>query len=427
METLTHGPMLEQTMLSAGLDYYKPTMSQFVHEMEPDAEVTFTFKNRGEQRLLDYVNPTTLQMRLDSVAERGFGETELAYFAGVTNKEGERMFSDEYLEYISKNSLPPVEITTENDDLAVKTTGDWTMTTFWETIVMSEINEQYFEGYMVANNIDPFELYEEGDRRLSDKVAFLKEHPEIKFAEFGTRRRFSLRWQKHVIERLQAECPDNLIGTSNVALANTLDLKPVGTFAHELPMGYAGLADARGQDIRASHGRMLDDWYGFYGDELAIALSDTFGSDFFFEDFTPERTAKYRGTRHDSGDAIKYGEKALAHYLQAGINPATKMTMFTDSLSVYKAEPIAKRFQPEMPSPFGIGTDKSNDLGVKALNIVMKLTHVKDVPTGKEADTVKLSDDEGKHTGPPEKIEQYKQIFAPKEARHEQSRVSIPA
>lgn len=414
ISTVAFGPLVEQTMLTAGLDYYKPTMSQFVHEQEPDTEVTFTFKNRGQQRLLDYVDPINLQARLDQIAVNGFGDTEINYFRTIKNAEGDRMFSDNYLTYIASAALPPVEVTIKNDDVAIDATGEWTMTTFWETVVMSEINEQYFEGFMVANGIDPFELYAEGDRFLSEKISFLQAHPEIKVVEFGTRRRFSLRWQKHVIERMQAECPNNLIGTSNVAFAQTLELKPVGTFAHELPMGYAGLADARGEDIRASHGKLLDDWYDFYGDELAIALSDTFGSDFFFEDFTPERTAKYRGTRHDSGDPIAYGEKAIAHYENNDIDHSTKVALFSDGLDMPKTGQISEAFDGRIKDSFGVGTNLTNDLGIKALSVVMKLTRIKDVRTNQEAETVKLGDDPGKHTGPDEKVLEYQQIFRAK-------------
>lgn len=414
MNTVEYGPMLEETMLSAGLDYYKPTMSQFVYEMEPDAEVTFTFKNRGEQRLLDYVGVEEVTERLECIRERGFSRAELEYFAGITNAADERMFGDEYLEHLASTPLPEVQVDIKDDDLDITCTGDWAMTTFWETIVMSEVNEAYFENMVRAKGIDLLELYEEGDQRLSEKIAYLQAHPDIKVAEFGTRRRFSLRWQRHVVDRMRQECPDNLVGTSNVALAYTMGLKPVGTFAHELPMGYAGLADAREQDIRASHGRLLDDWYDFYGDELAIALSDTFGSDFFFEDFTPERSAKYRGTRHDSGDPVAYGEKAVAHYEACGIDPTDKTVLFSDSLDIPKAGYLEETFEDQTNTPFGIGTNLTNDLGVKALNVVMKLTHVKDPGVGREADTVKLSDDPGKHTGPTDKVELYKQIFATK-------------
>lgn len=426
METLTsplpYGPELEQAYITAGLDYYKPTMSQFILEVEPDAEATFTFKNRGEQRLLDYVNPTELASRFERIRQRGFNTQELAYFATITNAEGRRMFSDDYLKHIAETPLPAVDIKIVNDDLAISATGEWAMTTFWETIVMSEVNEAYFENFVRKNGIDIFALYEEGDRLLSEKIAYLQAHPDIKIAEFGTRRRFSLRWQKHVIERLRAECPDNLLGTSNVAFANTLGLKPIGTFAHELPMGYAGLADARGDNIRESHGRMLDDWYDFYGDELAIALSDTFGTDFFLEDFTPERSAKYRGVRQDSGDPIAFGEKLINHYGQLGIEPKTKLALFSDGLNIEKIDDIHGTFADQIKDPYGIGTDLTNDLGLKALNVVMKLTHIKDAQTGVETDTVKLSDDEGKHTGPPEKVAEYQLIFnVVKENSHERN------
>ena len=87
---------------------------------------------------------------------------------------------------------------------------------------MSELNEMYFEGMVRSEGLDLAAIYEEADKKLSDKIAVLQENPDIKIIDFGTRRHFSLRWQKHVVERLKAECPDNLVGTSNIALANDL-------------------------------------------------------------------------------------------------------------------------------------------------------------------------------------------------------------
>lgn len=427
METplLTYGPEIEEKYITAGLDFYKPTMSQFVYEMEPDAEVTFTFKNRGGDRLLDYIDPTDLQNRLDAIQERGFQPAELDHLATLNNDDGERMFQDPYLVYLAENPLPDVCIDVVNDDLAITATGKWAIATFWETVVMSEVNEMYFENKVRAEGIDLFALYEEGDRRLTDKITFLQQHPDIKIAEFGTRRRFSQRWQQHVIERMKNECPGNLIGTSNVAFANTMDLKPVGTFAHELPMGYAGLADARGEDIRASHGNMLDDWYDFYGDELAVALSDTFGSDFFFEDFTLERAAKYRATRHDSGNPVDYGEKAIQHYHELGIDPTKKGVLFSDALNMQKVGELDTAFENRINHPFGVGTNLTNDMGLQALSIVMKLTSVKDPATGKTAETVKLSDDPGKHTGPVEKVTQYQQIFTTRKEQTNERHLAV--
>lgn len=411
LSPLPYGPLLEETMLTARLDYYKPTMSQFAHEQEPLVEATFTFRNRGEQRLLDYIDPDELQTRFDQLAIEGFNTDELTYMASVTNSEGDRVFTADYLTHIAANPLPPVEITIEDHDIAIKTTGDWEMAMFWETIVMSEVNEQYFENYVRLQGLDIMDIYDEGARRLDEKIAILQANPEIKFADFGTRRHFSLRWQKYVVERLKNECPDNFIGTSNVAFAHTMGLKPIGTFAHELPMGYAGLADARGEDIRTSHGRFLDEWDERYGPDLGTALTDTFTTDFFFNDFSDQQTRNYKALRHDSGDPVAFAEQAIDFYEAHGIDPLTKTIVFSDGLDIDTIVALHQRFEHQIGNVYGWGTTLTNDLGIKPLNVVMKLTHIQDKRTGQAAETVKLSDNASKHTGPLGKVALYKEIF----------------
>lgn len=400
-------PLLEQGMVTAGLDYYKQTMSQLAYEMEPDAEVTFTFKNRGEQRILDHVSVESLQARFDYIREVGFQDIEIAHLAQQYNSDGERVFSDNYLIFLRNGKFPEVTVRhdEETDDIAIETIGDFPLVTFWETVVMSEVNEAYFEGYVLDNGLDLQEIYDEGDRRLSEKIKILQQNPDIKFADFGTRRHFSLRWQRHVLQRLKEECPENLLGTSNIALANTLDMKAIGTFAHEMFMVYAGLADSRGQNIRASHNAFLRDWEKVYGKDFTIALTDTFGSEFFFEDFTKEQAATWAGLRHDSGDPIEFAERAINFYEAYGIDPMTKTIVFSDGLDMQTIVKLHNHFKGHINVVFGWGTTLTNDLGIKPLNIVMKATKV----NGTE--TVKLSDDEGKHTGPPEKITQYMRIF----------------
>jgi len=408
---VTFGPIQQEMLLTAGLDYYKPTMSQLAYNQHPDAEVTFTFKNRGTQRLLDYIDPAALQQRFDDIQARGFSEEELDYLSTLTTSAEEPVFGRDYLEYLQTAELPRVTIGIEDDDLAFQATGRWDMVTFWETVVMSEVNQAYFEGMVAAEGMDLFELYEEGQRRLDEKIAVLQANPAIKFADFGTRRHFSLRWQDHVVKELLTRCPDNIIGTSNVALAQQYGIKPIGTFAHEMPMTYAGIADAEGGDIRASHNLMLRDWYDFYGADLSVALTDTYGSDFFFSDFTPEQAAAWRGLRHDSGDPIAFGEKSIAFYEANGIDPTTKTIVFSDGLDMDEIVKLHAYFKDRVQVVFGWGTTLTNDLGPKALNIVMKATHVR-LPDGKEANQVKLSDNPGKHTGPEETIAAYQQLFA---------------
>jgi nicotinate phosphoribosyltransferase len=406
---LPYGPLAEGMHISSGTDFYKFTMSQFLYEHEPNAQTTLTYKSRGNEVIKDYVDPAELQARLDQFKERGFTSVELQYLASLTKSDGSRLFSDAYLLYLATNELPPVNVAVASD-IEISTTGDGPIVTFWETIIMSEVSEIYFEGYVRAHGIDMAELYAEGDRRLSEKIEYLKAHPEIKIAEFGTRRRFSLRWQKHVIERLKNECPENLIGTSNTAYADIEGLKPIGTYAHELPMTYAALADGRGEDIRASQMKLVDDWLDFYGDDYAIALPDTYGAEVFFEDLGRERAERLAGSRHDSGDPIDYGRMVLRFYEGNNIDPATKKIMFSDGLDIPgPVDEIHREFKDVIEHPYGIGTKATNDLGLKALNQVVKVTAVNGIGT------VKLSNSPPKHLGSPEQIERYRKEFALKE------------
>lgn len=409
VDNLTHTP--EQ--LTNGLDFYKVTMGQVAYEQEPLTEVTFTFKNRGEQRLADYVPVETLNARFETLRARGWNDTELGHLEGLHNSQGERIFSDDYLAYLKDAELPEVAVSIdpETDDLAIETTGPWAMSTFWETVVMSEVNEVYFENFVRTHGLDIMDLYNEGQGRLEDKMAVLRANPDIKIAEFGTRRHFSLKWQNHVVAELAEHCPDNLVGTSNVALAREHGLKPIGTFAHEMPMVYAALADARGEDIRASHQHFLNEWYERYGEDLSIALTDTFGTDFFFADFTQTQAAEWRGTRHDSGDPFVFGERLIEFYGQKGIDARTKTVVFSDGLDIDQIVALQERFGDRMNVMFGWGTTLTNDLGLPALNIVMKATHVRDAQTDATATTVKLSDNAGKHTGPRTQVTRYQEIF----------------
>lgn len=411
MISIEYGPTREDQLLSSGLDYYKPTMSQVLYEQQPGVETTFTLKNRSTEILTTYVPPAVLQSRLDTIQERGWQPTELDFFSQQRAATGEPLFNPDFIDYLATNALPRPIVGTnpETGELTVQVSGEAAINTFWETVVMGEINELYFENYVTDHGLDLLAIYDEGDRRLSDKIAVLQSRPDIKFADFGTRRHFSLRWQRHVVQRLQAECPDNLIGTSNVGLAQTLGLKPIGTFAHEMPMVYAGLAEARGDSLRASHQQFFDDWFSRYGADLSIALTDTFTSDFFFNDFTTEQATAWNGVRHDSGDAIEFGERVIAFYEANAIDPQTKTIVFSDGLDIDNIVALQDHFSGRIKTTYGWGTTLTNDLGIPALNIVMKVTHVRDGQL--EADTVKLSDNPGKHTGPSDLIERYRHEF----------------
>lgn len=394
----------ENPQLSRGLDYYKATMSQVEHIKLAETQVTFELKNRTTDRQLSqYVSANELQTKLNNYRQ-GWQTNELAYLASINNQDGQAQFSQDYLYFLAENQLPPIDVGYDDDgEITVTTTGPAPLVTFWETIVMSEINEIYFSNLLAEQGKSLEDLYAEGDRRLSEKIAILKERPDIKISDFGTRRRFSYAWHRHVVERLAKELPDNFLGTSNIYLAHELGLKPIGTFAHELPMIYAAKADIETGDPLSGHGKMLDDWYTLNRGDLSTALTDTFTSEYFFHNFTKKQAEQWSALRHDSGDPIDFGNRVIDFYEQHGINFTTKTVIFSDSLTIDSIVKLADYFDGAFNIIFGWGTALTNDLGLDPISDVMKAVRVDGIST------VKLSDDKGKHTGTPEKILQYEQ------------------
>lgn len=394
---------VESPRLTQGLDYYKALMAQVEFEKHPDAIVTFELINRGSNKLSEFVSPEELRTRLDELRD-GWGPDEIAYLASLNHQDGNAVFNKEYLDFLMDNVLPEVEIYLDDDgELAVKTTGPWPLVTFWETVVMSVINEIYFANKLAAEGGSLDDLYEKGDQILSEKIARLKKRTDIKLSDFGTRRRFSYTWQKHVMERLINELPDNLLGTSNIYLARLFDVPPIGTNAHETMMVYAGLEDEAGNDPLDGHGKFQRDWRGVYGDNLSVVLTDTYTTEFFFADLTPDQIRHIKGYRHDSGDPFKFGDRLIDFLETNGIDPTTRTIVFSDNLDIDKIFGLADYFKGKINYVFGWGTTLMNDLGVTPNNFVMKATNVNGV------DTVKLSDAEGKHMGPPDLVEKYQQ------------------
>jgi nicotinate phosphoribosyltransferase len=399
--------------LSDGLDYYKLTMGQVALEKHPDAEVTFTLKNRGyDHPLSQHVRVEELQGRLDAVREQGVTLEEIAYFAGLQAQDGTARFDEEYLDFLANVELSSVTVAlnVETNDLDVNTTGNWANVSLWETVVMSEVNELYYKNYMTEHGLDEAEVWKVGDNRLSDKINTLKEHPDIRFADFGTRRRFSAKWHDHAVDRLSSELPENFVGTSNPWFAYKYQLAPIGTYAHEMPMVYAAEAENNGGNPLQGHHTMLEDWDTRYNGDLSIALTDTFTSEFFFQDFTKQQAEKWNGLRHDSGDPVEFGEQAIEFYKNNGIDPLTKTVVFSDGLDLDKIIELNDHFKDKIRVLFGWGTTLMNDMGIRANNFVMKATNV----DGTE--TVKLSDNQGKHTGSQEKVDQYIRLVEARKA-----------
>jgi nicotinate phosphoribosyltransferase len=207
----------------------------------------------------------------------------------------------------------------------------------------------------------------------------------FRLMDFGTRRRFSRKVQQAIVERLQQE--KWFIGTSNYDLARRLSLEPMGTQAHEWFQAHQQISP----ELATSQRVALAAWLEEYPDQLGIALTDCITMDAFLRDFGPEFAERYQGLRHDSGDPVEWGEKAIAHYQKLGIDPMSKVLVFSDNLDLNKAIELYRHFSSRVNLSFGIGTRLTCDIPqVKPLNIVIKLVECNGKPVAK------LSDSSGK-------------------------------
>lgn len=390
-------PWIIESLLD--VDYYKLTMAQLAFLFFNWVSVVFGFKNRTKKVFIsDFIKEKDLRAELDHVKTiGGINDEEDGYLMTL------KIFRMTFIEFMRGLILPDYHLEKTENGYEITFTGFWPQVTLWETICLSVVNELYYRAVLKKmSRVERKEVYAEGRRRLAEKIRILKENPDIRFIEFGTRRRFSRVWHKYVLSTLIREVPDQLLGTSNVALAMKYGIKPIGTFAHEMYMVFSGISH---DDIRGSHNKVLLYWWNLYGKALSIALTDTYGSDFFFQDMTLEQAKDWIGLRQDSGDPFEFGEKAIKFYESKGIDPREKLIVFSDGLDIEKIVQLQNYFRGRIKVAFGWGTNLTNDLGLKALSLVVKVI--------KAAGhwTVKLSDNLAKAMGPEEKVEQFKKIF----------------
>jgi nicotinate phosphoribosyltransferase len=183
------------------------------------------------------------------------------------------------------------------------------------------------------------------------------------------------------------------------------DLLPMGTKAHEMDMALSGIMHGNDDEIRASHNKVLQDWWEEYGEGLSIALTDTYGTDFFFRDMAPQQAREWKGLRQDSGDPFEFGEKAIEFYKRCEVDPREKLIVFSDGLDVETIVKLADSLANRIKVTFGWGTNLTNDLGFPALSLIVKLME------SNGYGTVKLSDNLAKALGNAEDVERFKHIF----------------
>lgn len=388
-------------------DFYQFTMGQFLFRRYRNVQSIDRFINRTKSvPLHEIISESKLRQELDVLQHVQFKTDELDYLAQYQTESGKFIFREDYLKFLETLVLPNYVLTFTRDGIKLEFPGPLAETTYWETPALAIINESYTKACVESLSKTMHEVIQRQKMsRIWHKIATLQTHSNIIFSDFGTRRRFSQWWHEYVVRMLARHLsPAQFVGTSNVWLAKKYGLKPIGTMAHRLFMAMSGIVPQDDISIRASHSRVLQEWWDEYGHDLSIALLDTFGS-FGLKNFTVEQAQNWKGIRIDSGDPFAEGDAVIAMYESFGIDPRTKILAPSDGLTIETMISLADYFTDRIKVNFGWGTSLTNDCGIPPLSLVVKLAEA----CGNEV--IKLSNNAAKATGSPERKEQMMYIF----------------
>lgn len=366
-------------------DLYKFTMWQSLLHSNPGAHAEYRFVCRNTPAFPLAELKAEVDDELDRLCTLYFTQDELDYLSSL------RFIKSDFVDFLTLFRFQRrfIEVRAVGETLEVVARGPLVHVMGFEIFVLYIVNELYFRRLPQGGVI------ETARERLQAKIGELKASvvdqpgddgfPFVLF-DFGLRRRYSSAWHDEVVQRLAAELPAHFRGTSNVYLAKQLGLTPSGTMAHEYLQAY----QAFGFRLRDFQKAALEGWVQEYRGDLGVALTDVVGMDAFLRDFDLYFAKLFDGLRHDSGDPVVWGEKAIAHYHALRIDPTSKRLVFSDSLNIPRALELYRHFKGRIQTGFGIGTDLSNDTPHEALNIVMKITACNGQPVAK------ISDEPGK-------------------------------
>ena len=357
-------------------DLYKFNMDQVIFHKHTDlcGEYYFRCRNEGVRFTKEMFEEICAQT--DHLCTLRFTKEELDYLRSI------RFIKRDYVEFLRLwrpiRDYVDIDLTDEGE-LKIVVSGPLFSAMQFEIYLLEIVNEVYFR-----MKYDYAALLASAKERLDKKIEGFKSGKyTFKFAEFGCRRRLSREWEEEVVRRLAFET-NNCVGTSNVYLAMKLGLTPIGTYAHEFVQMYQGIDSI---PLAYTNHYAMEDWYNEYKGDNGTALTDTVTTDLFLMDFNRAMVNNFTGVRHDSGDPYEWGEKLIRHYEKYGVDPKTKLLLFSDSLDFDRAQALYDHFKDRAKVSFGIGTFCSNDTMEDALNIVIKLQSVNGRPVAKLSDT----------------------------------------
>lgn len=417
-QVFSQEPIIKSLM---DIDFYKLTMGQFIFKNYPGTRAKFSLINRNADiPLAKIINEFELRAELDHVRTLRFTKSELSYLRGI-DTYGPNLFKEDYLSFLARFQMPEYDLQVVGDQFQLDFDDTWSSSSPWETIAMAIVSELYFRTQLrEMSKLDIKVTYANATIKLYNKLKVIKQQaPGALITDFGQRRRHSFEWQKFAIQMAQEVLGDTFTGTSNVWMAQEMNLTPIGTNAHELPMVVTALAPD--DTKRLAQYKVLREWESMYDKGLQIVLPDTYGSKQFW-DGMPEQQAKnvaqnWRGMRQDSGQMLDESDLYYQWASKNGVSEEqmkSKVCIFSDGLDYESIIREHNGHKEYLTTPFGWGTMLTNDFVgcspsnsplFKPFSIVCKVTEA----NGKPA--VKLSNNPNKATGPKDEVEKYKRIF----------------
>lgn len=343
-------------------------------------------------------------------AEKVMGEIKLMEGIKVTEEELQFMenkcyyFPKFYFDYLRgyRFNSKEVEVTQDEEGhLSVTIEGHLYKTVFWEVPILAIISELYHKELGEVPNMS------EASKMTTEKAIFFQEN-NIKFSEFGTRRRYSKQVQDMVMRELTMNSGSNFSGTSNVYFAMKYGVTPIGTMSHQLISAVGSLFGYTQANYLA-----MKMWQEVYQGDLGTYLIDTYTTNVFLENFTKVSANLFSGLRVDSGDEFLNTNKIIKRYRELGVDPKTKTIIFSNALSDLDQILELHTFcQNRINCAMGIGTyltcdvvDLNKNEKIKPSNIVIKLTEAKLTEKSSWKHCVKLSDNVSKATGNKDEVE----------------------
>lgn len=383
-------------------DLYKFSTSWAYMKLYPEAKGTFSFCDRNNivfndiKGHLNTVNPNPIPI-IDLL------KMEFSCLCNLLLSKNEKEWCVKHIPYVPevywewlegfKFDYNKIKVWLDNErHLHIEVTDYLYKATLYEVPILAIVSELLSKRQGAINMSDVID-------RLDTKINLANAN-NLKFSEFGTRRRYSASLHELIIQRLKEKCPINCVGTSNVYFAKKYNMTPIGTFPHEWIMFHGAIWGYKEANYLG-----MRDWIRTYDGNLGIFLMDTYTSKVGLNNMSLKFAKLFDGVRQDSGDEYKIGNMVIDRYQELGIDPTTKTIVFSNALNFKKYADIAKYFKGRIKVSAGIGTNLTNDTGIEPANIVMKLSKCKINNNQNWQECIKISDDLGKHLGDSKEFE----------------------